>query len=392
MRYLRDSYPIDQAPAFFSSAPNTIALNGTQPLTLTVGIPNPAAPNTSTGFAYLNPSGSTNTVPKNFRRGYIETWNLFVQQDLGAKFVMNVGYVGTHQVRQQAGYSLNAAPLPSGSTICMANLQYNPSTGQTGTCDPRDNELVNTNAGCNASSTSIVNGIITPTGFLCYNTGGITMNQPIFSSNYNGLQSQLTRNAGRLAQFGLIYTWSHAFDYDDNGAGTGSGGTAFSYPAYFKLNRATAGYDRTNNLQFWSIYHVPFGPGQSYLNHGVAGAILGGFQINSQISHVSGAPFSVTPQSTAGFNSPGNTLYAQLVAPYRQLSGHARGAGSNVSGGSPWFDPTAFGNVPEPSTANCLAGQVCNVVPIFGNTHRNEFRGPGYTQVNASLFRGYRQT
>ena len=129
---------------------------------------------------------------------------------------------------------------------------------------------------------------------LCYNTGGITMNRPIWSSNYNGLQSQLTRNAGRLAQFGLVYTWSHAFNYEDNGAGSGSTGLAFSYPAYFNLNRATASYDRTNNLQFWGIYHLPFGAGQQYLNHGIASAIFGGFQLNGQISHISGAPFSVS--------------------------------------------------------------------------------------------------
>lgn len=398
MRYLRDSYPIDQAPAFVSSSPNTIAYNGSQALTLAVGIPNPVAPDTSSGFTYLNPSGSTNTIPKNFRRGYIETWNIFVQHDLGANFVANVGYVGTHQVRQQANYTLNAAPLPSGSTPCMANLQYNPSTGLGGTtCNPAANELVNTNAGCNASSTSVVNEVVTPTGYICYNTGGITMNQPIFSSNYNGLQAQLTRNAGRLAQFGLVYTWSHAFDYEDNGAGTGSGGTAFSYPAYFKLNRATASYDRTNNLEFWWIYHLPFGHGQAYATHGIAGAIFGGFQINGQISHISGGPFSVSPSSTAGFNSPGNTLYAQLVAPYRQLGGHARGAGSAASGGQPWFDPASFGNPVEPQYTNpagagyvaCTAGSVCNATPVFANTHRNQFRGPGISVVNASIFRGF---
>ncbi len=321
-------------------------------------------------------SGSTNTIPKNFRRGYIESWNLFVQQDLGAKFVMNIGYVGTHQVRQQAGYTLNAAPLPTSSTNCTAQGTYNPSTGLTGTCNFAANELVNINAGCNAASVG---------QYLCYNTGGITMNLPLFSATYNGLQAQLTRNAGRVAQFGLIYTWSHAIDFDDNGAGTGSNGTAFSYPAYFRMNRATASYDRTNNLQFWTIYHLPFGAGQSFVTHGIAGAILGGFQLNGQISHISGGPFSVTPSSTTGFNSPGNTLYADLVAPYHQLGGHARSTGSPVSGGQPWFDPTSFANPVENvgTTTNPI------YVPHFGNTHRNQFRGPGVSQVNASVFRGF---
>ena len=149
------------------------------------------------------------------------------------------------------------------------------------------------------------------------------------------MQAQLTRIAGRSAQWGLVYTWSKAMNDEDNGAGSGSAGTAFSYPAYFFRNRATAGYDRTNNLQFWGIYNLPFGPGQRWANQGVAGAIFGGFQLNGQLSHVSGAPFSVNP-SASSINSPGNTEYAQLIAPYHQLGGHNRTPGNTaVSGGKP---------------------------------------------------------
>ncbi len=296
LRFLRDSFPIDQSPTFSNASGNgTIAINpatGTA-LPLSVGIPNPAPPNLSSGFASLPVSGGTNTTPANYRRGYIESWNLFVEQDLGGRFVANIGYVGTHQVRQLTGYTLNSAPLPSGATICMANGQFNPSSSYYNSAKPGNNpcsfganEAINMGAPCPATASGTGLGT-------CYNTGGITMNQPLFSSNYNGLQSQLTRRAGRSAQFGLVYTWSHAFDYEDNGAGSGSAGTAFSYPAYFKLNRATAGYDRTNNLQFWWIYQLPFGRGQMYAQHGVTGALLGGFQLNGQISHISGAPFTV---------------------------------------------------------------------------------------------------
>jgi Carboxypeptidase regulatory-like domain/TonB dependent receptor len=370
LRFLRDSYPEDLAPNYFGSASGTVAIDPTQgnlPLTLAVGIPTQATPNLSSGFVALPGGSSTNTTAANYRRGYIESWNLFIQQDLGGKFVANIGYVGTHQVRQLGGYTLNAAPLPSSATTCMANGQYNPASGLTGTCNFAANEIINQQH-CNAT-----------TGYTCYNTGGITMNRPIWSSNYNGLQSQLTRNAGRLAQFGLIYTWSHAFNYQDNGAGSGSTGTSFSYPAYFKLNRATATYDRTNNLQFWSIYHLPFGAGHDFLNHGFAGAIFGGFQLNGQISHTSGAPFSVSPTSST-INSPGNTQYADLVKPYRQLGGHNRTPGSTtISGGQAWFDGSSFAN----PTANP------DGTPRFGNTHRNQFRGPGVTTVNASVFRGF---
>jgi hypothetical protein len=371
LRFLRDSFPIDLAPSFSGTAANTIAVDPSQksatnpvglPLPLSVGIPASPIPDISSGFASLPVSGGTNTVAANYRRGYIVSWNLFVEQDLGNRFIANIGYVGTRQVRQLGGYTLNAAPLPSSSTICMPNGQYNPSSGLSGPCNFQANTLINTSH-CNLS-----------TGYTCYNTGGITMNQPMWSSNYNGLQAQLTRNAGRLAQFGLVYTWSHAFNYQDNGAGSGSTGLSFSYPAYFYLNRATASYDRTNNLQFWGIYHLPFGNGQKLANQGLASAIFGGFQLNGQISHTSGAPFSVSP-STSSANSPGNTQYADLIAPYRQLGGHNRTPGNNsVSGGLAWFDTSVFANPTGPR---------------FGTTHRNQFRGPGVTNVNASVVRGF---
>lgn len=383
LRFLRDSFPVDQAPTFTSAGGNgTIAINpvNNTPLPLSVGIPNPNPPDISSGFASLPIGAGTVTTASDYRRGYIESWNLFVQQDLGGSFVMNVGYVGTHQVRQLAGYSLNAAPLPNAGTPCMPNGQLNPTFG-TGACPGgfAINQAINM-AHCK--------------GTACYNTGGINMSVPMFSSNYNGLQAQLTRNAGRVAQFGLVYTWSHAFDYVDNGAGSGASGVAFSYPAYFKLNRATAGYDRTNNMQFWWIYHLPFGRDQKLANSGWESAILGGFQLNGQISHISGAPFSVG--SNAVINSNGNALYADLVGPYRQLGGHAQSAGSPVSGGQPWFDPSSFKDPQEPQYTNPAGANYvncsvpsCMVSPHFGSTHRNEFRGPGTTLVNASIFRGF---
>ena len=138
MRYLRDSFPEDLAPSYGGTGNFTIAVdpaNGNAPMNLTYGIPNTAkmAPNYSTGFASLPVAGSTNTVPQNFRRGYIESWNLFVQRTLPAGFVGNVGYVGDHFVRQQADVNyLNAANFPTSSSPCMPNGQFNPSSGYTG--------------------------------------------------------------------------------------------------------------------------------------------------------------------------------------------------------------------------------------------------------------------
>ena len=373
-RFLRDQYPSEIAQAYVGSAAGTLSLDpNNNPITLTTGIPLAATPVITNGFTSLPVTIGTNTTPSNVRRGYIESWNVFIQRDLGHSYVANVGYVGDRAVRQFSGVTQNAAPLPSASTTCMANGQYNPASGLTGACSFNANQIINQQH-CNAT-----------TGYVCYNTGGITMNEPIFSSNYNGLQAQLTRNAGRQYQYGLVYTWSHAFDDADNGAGSGSSGPAYAYPGYFNLNRAESGFDRTNNLQFWGIYHLPFGSKQMFLNHGLASAIFGGFMLNGQLSHISGAPFTVSP-STSAINANGETEYAQLIAPYHQLGGHNRTPGNSaVSGGRAWFDPTSFANPVEPAAT--LAGNPTSVSPNFGNTRRNEFRGPGVTNVNASLSR-----
>ncbi len=369
-RALRDTYPVDLAqnygtfntfsPAVDTSQISTANPNGL-PLTLGVGIPTVVVPSYASGSLALPVSVTTNTVPANFRRGYIESWNLFVQQDLGGQFVFEAGYVGTHEVRQITSVDINPAiSLPSSSTPCMLNGQYNPSTGLTGSCSFNANRILN------------IQHCTGTTNLSCYNNTDPGSELPIASASYNGLQTQLTRRASRLAQFGLVYTWSHAFNFADNST---YNGVAFAVPQYFQLNRATAGYDRTNNLEFWGIYRLPFGGGQQFLNQGFASKVLGGFQLNTTASHFSGTPFSVTTGNS--LNTAGTTSYATLIGPYRVLGGHAQASTSPVSGGKPFFDPSAF------STANVTPAG------FFQTTHRNEFRGPGQTVVNASVFRSF---
>ncbi len=387
MRYLRDSFPWDLDPNYASTGIGTISVdpgnktatypNGT-PMPLSYGIPIPTAPNLSSGIISLPVSGGTTTIPKNFRRGYLESWNLFLQRDLGYGFVGNIGYVANHFVRQQAGVTpYNSAPLANGSTSCMANMQYNPSTGLTGACSTQDNTIFSQKF-CGGTSN-------------CYNSGGVNISGPTFSSYYEGMQTQLTRNGGRNSTFGVVYTWSHAMDYDDNGAGTGSGGTTFNYPAYYYLNKGNASFDRKDNVQVFGVYKLPFGYGQKFVNQGLIGQIVGGFQLNGQFSHISGAPFSVSSNTNvlSGLAPGFGATYAELVAPYQQLGGHNRTFGNSaVSGGRAWFNPAIFANVVEPTySAAQTSAQIAN--PVLPNTNRNEFRGPGQSDFNTSIFRGF---
>ena len=80
----------------------------------------------------------------------------------------------------------------------------------------------------------------------------------------------------------------------------------------------------------------------------------------------------------------------RLVKPYHQMGGHNRTPGNTaVSGGKPWFDPTSFANPVEPkytTDAVALRHRCCR---LSATPSRNEFRGPGLTYINASIFRSF---
>jgi hypothetical protein len=376
-RVMRDAYPGSITVSYSGSGNGTLPVdpaNGNAPMTLSYGIPGIAYPSFATGFVSLPVAASTQTVPLNYDRGYIMSWNLIVERELPGGWIGNIGYVGTEYVRQPATVTpYNSAPLPSSSTPCMANGKYNPSTGLSGNCSFQDNTIIN-QQWCTGT-----------TNLACYNTGGINLNKPQFRSFYNGFQSQLRKNA-RNTSLGLTYTFAKSIDFEDNGAGSGSEGTKFNYPAYYYLNRGLAGYDIKHNVQVYAVYSLPFGYGQRWANHGAAALIAGGFKLNGQFSHQSGTPFGVVASSNLlGNIAPGiGTTYAQLVKPYHQLGGHNRGTagGAALSGGKGWFDPTSFAN---PS----IASTVDNVTPPFPNTGRNQFRGPGASDFNTSIFRAF---
>ena len=79
LRYLRDEFPFDIAPSYNGTAVGTIAVNGTQPITLASGIPLPVIPNLASGFpspAVQRQFHSTSVVAtwKAGTSSYSKTW------------------------------------------------------------------------------------------------------------------------------------------------------------------------------------------------------------------------------------------------------------------------------------------------------------------------------
>ncbi len=187
---------------------------------------------------------------------------------------------------------------------------------------------------------------------------------PYKTTTYDALQSELKGRFGS-SLLGVVYTFSKAINYADNDANP-----RIQYMPEAERNRGLASYDRTHNFQSYGVYDLPFGHGRRWLNDGFASYLLGGFQLNGIMSIMSGTPFYVVQGNGGNLNAGGSQQVPdQVKSDVKKLGG--------IGTGNPYFDTTAYAAV------NIPAGQPQR----FGNAGRNNLRGPGFFNVDLSLFR-----
>jgi len=363
-RFFRNNYPnttlsdIKGSSAFTPGATLTTlnlgVLAAKYPLSssgqpLAAGLPIITKPNTNLGRLPL-PTGvgfGGDTVPFDFRRGFVHSYNLTVQRDIHG-FETSVGYVGNRGVRMLTNYNLNAAPAGGGNA---GTLLY--------------------------GTTAVANGNpVTGPG----NSNTINCACPFQSTSYNSLQATVNKDFHNGSAIGLVYTWSRAMDWEDNEE---LNSLMWPYPAYWLRNKSVAGFDRTHNFAFYGNYELPFGRDHRLAQHGVAEKIAGGWHLNWVLNRLSGSPFSLSSDGTS-VNAPGNSQTATQTGPLNYVGGKA----GWVLSGTTWtlkcttpacyyFDPTSF---------------AVTTGVQFGNTGRNLVRGPGFFNVDMSIFRDFRIT
>lgn len=74
--------------------------------TLNQGFPAVPIPDISSGIVPLPPTITVDSSPKKFIRGYTQSYNLNVQQQLGWNLLSQVGYVGTLTIHQHTRYNV----------------------------------------------------------------------------------------------------------------------------------------------------------------------------------------------------------------------------------------------------------------------------------------------
>jgi len=98
---------------------------------------------------------------------------------------------------------------------------------------------------------------------------------------------------------------------------------------------------------------------------------------------MSGSPFTVSSGGNLAANGSGQT--ADLVGKFRILNGKPPRTGQTCAQtdlSCHYFDPSIFAAPLITSPANAH----------YGNTYRNEFRGPGYFNMNLSILRNFQLT
>ena len=322
------------------------------------GIPLIEEPDLGSGIIEVPGNVTVVTLPNNFERGRVESWNVAFERELFWGLVGEATYVGTHSVNQLGVRELNWTPIGGGSNGRQLFQRY----------------------GRTAATLEIA---------------------PLGNSHYNALQTRLSRRFGDGFSFNVNYTLSRAIGIA--GAPNSDNQPRIRIPELYHLNTAVADFNRTHVLNIRSIAELPFGDGRRWLSdRGLWSAIFGGWQLNNVLSLRSGTPFTVTASGTLLNSSSVTQNPADRVKDKVEILG-------GIGRGNSYFDPFAFAPVPEvrlgnsgfnsmvgPGRTQWDAGLFRQVslggprnlqmrVEVFNVTNTPHFANPGANRSNLQL-------
>lgn len=235
-------------------------------------------------------------------------YNVSIQRELPAGFLLDVGYVGNIGRHLLGRVDLNSLPL--GSAWLPENQDP---TAARPTFDGRTTKISN---------------LYRP--YLGYGSASITMFGAM--SNYNSLQVSLNRSFRNGLQFGAAYTWSKALGIAN---GDQDGLHPFNYRA---ANYGYLDYDVPHILVLNYVWDIPKGA-RGALDNPVGRVLLNGWQVSGITTMQGGFPGNIT----AGFSGIGgelNRVYtgSESVGPRVVLAGNPAKKGA-IDG---WIDTSVF--------------------------------------------------
>jgi len=217
---------------------------------------------------------------------------------------------------------------------------------------------INYNSAKSNSSGKATDGLINP------NLGIIQELTDAGAGNYNSLQMKFSKRESRNLSFLMSYTYSHNLD---NGAApfdAGQNNDLPQDPRNLSAEWASADDDVRHNLVFSGLYRLPIGNGQRFFNSWSRPEelLLGGWQINGILFMRSGTPINVVDETNP--KSPTNSRPNLVGDPVLPRSKRTL---------QQYFNTSAFMNNGDTP----------------GNAGRNIVTGPGYINLDFSLFKEF---
>jgi Carboxypeptidase regulatory-like domain/TonB dependent receptor len=313
------NFPVKQNNQF--NPPNSFAPAGSMaagfPAPITATIPPSGIIPADTPL--LRNQGYT-VVPLDLEEGKIHAWNVAFQRQLPMNFAVELVYVGNRGRGILQRLDLNAGLVPG---LDNAGRPYFAPYGRT------------------ASSFGF-----TPT-----------------DTRYDSFQMKLDRRFSNGLLWTNSYTLGRAKDYSSDGDGGPSSFGAISTPADIPRSYGLATIDRKHVFASSFVYELPFAKN----DRGLAGWVLGGWQVAGIFVAQSGAPIDIRA-SGASLRAPANTQRPNLTGSQKVLG--------NIGPGQLYFDTSVYSAAP-PNT--------------FGNMTRNSGpRGPGYVNLDASIVKRFK--
>jgi hypothetical protein len=287
-------------------------------------------------------------LPRKQRPPTVDAWNVTVQRQLTSTMSFEVAYVGNYGRHVFSGNN----PDDDFNTVSLEGFL---TPGCTVTpCIP-----------ANQRRPFFAGGIVPNVLGVGGNFGWTGRVQAYFNEAHNwykAMQTRFTRRFSNGWSAQINYTLQKATNYDDD---------FWIYDP--DLNKGPADFDRTHNFTAAILYELPVGRGKTYGSDwsGLKESLLGGWQVNTNLFILSGTPFDV----------------------------HYRNAGEDRDTGTGGLNdrPDLIGDPDGPQTRD----QWFNSAPIgspgsafgrpargtFGNLGRNALRGPGFWQLDMSLFK-----
>jgi hypothetical protein len=290
---------------------------------------------------------------------YVDLWNVTLERQLSANWVVSAGYVGSHTAN-----ILESTPLnnPSPSTTVARDVNGN----ITQTCVPG---AANFQTCMTATATANARRplyLANPAVGQYY--GNVDAYVTDGRQHYNGLLLSVARRAGRGTTVRANYTLSHCHGSPDgSGGGTANLATGYNDPNDPHFDDGNCTSDRRHVLTLTAGVESPRLEGSS----DALRAIASGWRLVGSFRALSGPFLTVTPGSDRALNTqPGTQRVNQVLDnPYDDN-------GINpVNGGRRFLNPNAF--VPA-----ALGTQ--------GTLRRNSIEGIGSRNVDLTLLRVFR--